>query len=158
MVWELMLCQSGVVVGTDLILIIEGKAEKTEVPYTEIGRGEMLIPQYATIEGRIEQHKGFLRVFTALEICKVNKELFRKMYINLCAKTMLLAIISINEYYSKIKNTDTLRIFESVFDYCMGEALYKTNISKNKNNYLEDSKIIKQSFENIKKLYFRRTV
>lgn len=149
MFWELLLCQYGVVESTDLVLVIEGKAEQTEVDKLNVD-DKVAIPYYATIESRLEQHAGFTRIFNDLEISTQDPELFREMYTRLCGKTMFLTTISINVYYKKT-NTDSHNILDRSYNYCLNESFYKTNIDNNDIHYLHDLKIITQYYEHYKK-------
>lgn len=146
---ELLLCQLGHVQGTDLILIIEGEAEKTEVVEITIDKGKVNMPYYATIEGRLEQHEGFLNIFKTLAICKSDNELYRIMYLNLCIKTLLLVRLSIHVFYKKT-NDDIYDLLDRAYSICAREEYYKNNINSDHLNFLSDLKVINQYYENIK--------
>ncbi|MEC0328210.1 glycosyltransferase family A protein [Paenibacillus macerans] len=149
MFWELLLCQYGNVESTDLILVNEGRAEKTEFDNLKIN-DEVVIPYYATIEGRLEQHEGFTRIFNDLEICGQDPGLHREMYLRLCVKTLFLTTISINAYYKRT-NTDTQKLYEQSYNFCSKESFYKTNINNNDEYYRHDLNIITQYYEHFKK-------
>lgn len=149
MFWELLLCQYGNVQGVDLILMNEGKAEKTECDEIVIGNGEIIIPYYAAIEGRLEQYEGFLKIFKDLEICKEDVGLFREMYTRLCFKTLFLVALSINVFYKKT-NGNTLQLLERAYEFCTREELYITHINNDRNNYRIDLKAITQYYKNLK--------
>jgi ASC-1-like (ASCH) protein len=149
MFWELLLSQYGNVQGTDLYLIKEGKAEKTNFDISEIKGSDIQIPYYATIEGRLEQHEGFSNIFKDLEICQEDVELYRQMYIKLCAKTFHLVRLSILVYYQKTER-NSLELLERTYNFCIREELYKTDKS-NRNNYRTDIKVIQKIYEALKK-------
>lgn len=153
MYFELLLCQYGDVRGTDIVLINEGKEEVTEVERKEIGfNNKVEIPQYATLDGRLEQHKGFLQIIRALEICKKDYGLFRKMYIKLSIKTMTLILISIDVFY---KNTDAdlAEIIDKTYEICVE---YLDNIYQSLNiiqeYYVDDLEKIKNYYNYIKNI------
>ncbi|WP_274362514.1 glycosyltransferase [Paenibacillus thermotolerans] len=150
MYWELLLCQYGNVLGTDLILITEGKAEKTDVDKVEIGDGDMVIPYYATVEGRLEQHEGFSSIFKDLEISNENNDLLREMYIKLCFKTLYLVALSINVFYKKT-NVNVLDVLHRAYVFCSDEQRYKTKVNSLSKCYEHDVKIITQYYEHFKK-------
>ncbi|MFJ8064173.1 glycosyltransferase family 2 protein [Psychrobacillus sp. NPDC096426] len=138
MFWELLLSQYGNVQSTDLVLIHEGKAEKTEVEYIKLSSDKIEIPSYATIEGRLDQHKGFFTIFKYLEVCKKDSDLFREMYIRLCAKTLFLVDVSILVYYKK-NDVNTSAMLDEVYEFCISEE-FLDNKSK---FYKEDIRTIK---------------
>ena len=158
MFWELLLCQYGNVKGTDMILINEGKAVETKDGREEIGDGEKyIIPHYASIEGRSEQHKGFFDIFKHLEICQKNFSVLREMYIKLSTKTIFLTKLSIDEFYRKT-DMNLFDIIEKAYEFCLKclEEMYndiqQNNFSKYyKNNlkkfYIEDKERIKSCYE-----------
>ncbi|MCM3701075.1 glycosyltransferase [Paenibacillus macerans] len=149
MFWELLLCQYGNVESTDLILVNEGSAEKTEFDSLNIN-DEVVMPYYATIEGRLEQHEGFTRIFSDLEICSQDPGLHREMYLRLCVKTLFLTTISINAYYKRT-NTDTQKLYKQSYNFCSKESFYKTNINNNDEYYRHDLNIITEYYEHFKK-------
>ena len=153
MVWELMLCQYGNAQGTNMILINEGETEKTEVIKKEVGMTiKHTMPHYASIEGRLDQHKGFYNIFNDMEICKNNFSFFRKMYIKLCSKTIYLVGLSINVFY---KNTDIniLNIIDKAYEFCVIylDKCYGNNKKCYENYYAEDLKLISDCIELMKK-------
>ncbi|SDP56595.1 glycosyltransferase [Clostridium gasigenes] len=142
MVWELILCQYGDVIGLSDIVILEGKAEKRE---------DKSIYSYATIESRIEQHIGFFKVMEQLEICRSDFNIFRQMYINLCSKTMILVTLSIDVFYSN-SETNLINLIDSAYDICLKclDTLYLKN--KGKLYYYEsDKQIINTVYEDYKR-------
>ena len=154
MVWELILAQHGSVMGTDVILTIEGKAEKSDLGDSTIGTAVMAkMPAYATIEGRLNQHAGFLDVFLAMEICKQHPRILRDMYIRLCDKTKFLAKLSANVYYSRT-DVGIEGIMKKAFDYCREklDLVYEfireqDSGSDYKNAYKKDLVLIDQIFK-----------
>ncbi|CAH1215761.1 hypothetical protein PAECIP111891_04307 [Paenibacillus allorhizoplanae] len=148
MFWELLLCQYGNVLGTDLVLVIEGEAEKMEVGETVFN--EIIIPTYATIEGRIEQHEDFFRIIEKLEICAEDLALFREMYIKLCLKTMFLAVLAINIYYKKV-DSRPLELLDKVYEFCTRKEFFETSMNNNPANYQSDLVLISQYYEHFKK-------
>ncbi|WP_334072140.1 MULTISPECIES: glycosyltransferase [Paenibacillus] len=149
MFWELLLCQYGNVESTDLILVNEGKAEKSEVDSIKINN-EVVIPYYASIEGRLEQHEGFTHIFRDLEICTRESDLLREMYLHLCAKTLFLTTVSINVYYKKT-GTDYRKLYEQAYELCSNENFYKANINNDSDNYRSDLEILAHCYEHFKK-------
>ncbi|MCE3203657.1 glycosyltransferase [Paenibacillus sonchi] len=149
MFWEILLCQYGHVLGSDMVLIKEGEAEKTEVPTVGIGESELEIPYYASIEGRLEQHQGFCNIFKTLEVCTADNDLYRSMYLTLCVKTMLLTRLSINVFYKKI-NADIYELLERAFVFCAREEFYKNNINSDPIKYQNDLGVITRSYNQIK--------
>lgn len=152
MVWELILCQYGNVLGLDVILINEGKAEKTEVEHKNIGEKEnKTIPKYATIEERLSQHRGFFDIIREMEISKVNFDVYRELYKRLCAKTLFLVSLSIRVFY---KHTDVnwnellISAYNESLKYL--DEMYKGRKSSNKYKYNEDFMLIKECYKNLK--------
>ncbi|WP_313892578.1 glycosyltransferase [Psychrobacillus sp.] len=142
MFWELLLGQYGNVLGTDLVLVHEGKAEKTEVELIKLSGNKTEIYSYATFEGRLEQHKGFFTIFKHLDICKEDPNLFREMYIRLCAKTLFLVSHSLSAFY---KNTDinTSTMLDEAYAFCIrGEFL-----DEKSKFFKEDVRIIKGCYD-----------
>lgn len=146
MFWELLLSQYGNVQGTDLILINEGKAEKTEVDTTEVVGSEIKIPYYATIEGRLEQHEGFSNIFKFLEMCKEDPDLLREMYIKLCNKTLFVVTLSINVFYKKT-DSNALVLLDKVYNFCSRKEFFNSN----RTNYRNDLRVITKYYEHFKK-------
>lgn len=140
MVWEMMLCQYGNVQSTELVLIDEGEAEKTECDEVKVNE-ELIIPYYGTIKGRLEQHEGFTLVFKDLAICKQNSNILRKMYLQLCAKTLFLTKLSIDVFYKKT-TANIQEILNRAFDFCLSDKFYSSHISNNLSDYQNDLKIL----------------
>lgn len=149
MFWELLLCQYGNVESTDIILVNEGKAEKSEVDNIKINN-EVFIPYYASIEGRLEQHEGFTLIFRDLEICNQDPDLFREMYLQLCAKTLFLITVSINAYYKKT-SADYRKLYKQAYDFCSNENFYRADINNDEDNYQSDLEILTHCYEHFKK-------
>jgi hypothetical protein len=147
---ELLLSQYGNVQGTDIILITEGAAEKIEVEEKEISGSEIKIPYYATIEGRLEQHDGFTKIFTDLDKCKEDPDLLREMYLKLCLKTMFLFRISINAFYRKTDHI-LIELLDRAYHFCSSADFYKANINNNRSNYRRDLEEITRYYEHYKK-------
>ncbi|WP_025689961.1 glycosyltransferase [Paenibacillus zanthoxyli] len=145
MYWELLLSQYGNVQSTNLALVVEGKAEKTEVEEVEIGGGEISIPYYASIEGRLEQHEGFSKIFKDMEICQTDTDVFRQMYIRLCGKTLFLTRLSIDTFYKKT-NSDTQELLDRVYKSISSEEFYIKMVNNNQDNYRHDLEIIKHYY------------
>lgn len=147
MVWEMLLCQYGHIQSTELVLIQEGQAEKTECDEVEVEN--LIVPYYASFEGRLEQHEDFTMFFSDLEIYKEDTDLRRKMYLQLCSKTCILIAISIQAFYSKT-NLDLLELNKRAYQFCSNEQFYKTNVSSDRLHYKEDLKLIEKGFNFIK--------
>lgn len=140
MYWELLLCQYGKVKGEDLILINEGKAEVSQLAQKEIGiNNKQTMPAYASLEERLKQHKGFFSIFKDLEICKKDFQIFREMYIALSGKTILLIIISINNYY-KNADVDPLKILDKTYQVLVNylDEAYSDKKDIYKDAYVQD--------------------
>ena len=141
MIWEIMACQYEDMLGLNMVLINEGKAEQTDVLTKKIGiMEEINIPIYATIEGRIKQHQGFFYLIKDLEIIKNDFNIFRELYLKLCLKKLFLARLSMNVYYNKSKEVDSTSLIESVYSTLVFhlDYMYK-NINKiQKITYLDD--------------------
>ncbi|WFA07915.1 glycosyltransferase family 2 protein [Tissierella sp. Yu-01] len=150
MVWDLVVCQYGSVLGLDVILLNEGKAEKTEVSAdVNIGVTEKkTIPYYATLEGRLSQHKGFYDVIKDLEIVKNDFDVFRGLYARLCQKTIFLVNLSINVHYKKT-DTHTEEFLKVAYDYSLEllEEPYQGKENHYKYKYDEDVTIIKECYD-----------
>lgn len=151
-VMELILCQYTCVLGLNIILVNEGQPEKTEAQYTEIGKEiKTMIPYYATLDGRLKQHKGFYEVIKELEISKCNFDMFRKLYLALCRKTLYLVSLSREVFY---KETDDNG--ESVLKTAYNEILKYLDIiyygrkSSNKFKFNEDYNELKAYYNNLK--------
>lgn len=157
MEWELILCQYGNVLGKNIILINEGKAEKMEDVKEEIGMNiHSNVPYYASIDGRLDQHKGFYNIFIDMEICKGNFDVFRKMYIKLCGKTIFLVHLSISVFY---KNMDIsiLSIIDKLYLYCVKylNECYGINRKKYVRWYAEDLKLIAVNCDLLRDKYIK---
>ncbi|NQX61915.1 glycosyltransferase [Paenibacillus qinlingensis] len=141
MYWELLLSQFGNVEGTDLMFIYEGKAEKNETEEAEIG-DQINIPYYATIEGRLEQHDGFLNIFRNLELCIDDFTLFGEMYTKLCVKTLTLVALSINVFYKRVESAKPLELLDRAYKYCLSNehSMVYLNDKSNIQNYYEHLK------------------
>lgn len=153
MYWELLLCQYGNVKGTDIILINEGKSCESDVPKIEIGQDRnLIIPYYASLEGRLEQHKGFLNIFKDLEICQKIFTIFKEMYVKLCVKTLFLVNLSINIFY---KNTDfeLLEILDKAYEVCISylDEIYRDRPDSDKVYYIADLEQIKNIYHSFRK-------
>ncbi|MVX62343.1 glycosyltransferase [Clostridium chromiireducens] len=165
MFWELLLCQYGNVQGSNMVFINEGKPEEFEEVKKKVEVDNKYniseyVPRYATIEIRLEQHKGFFHIFKDLEICQNNFSVFRAMYIKLVSKTMYLVNLSIDVFY---RNTDMnlFEIIESAYEFCikyldeMYDDIQKENLKKYfkrnlKKYYSEDMEKIKCCYEHYK--------
>lgn len=102
--WEMLVCQYGKIQGVDLLLITIGDVASSEMEHANVGEEQKVhLAYYATLEGRLEQHKGFKDIFMDLEICQ-NFDTLREIYLKLCTKTLFLIILSIVNFY---RNTDT---------------------------------------------------
>ncbi|MET3939662.1 hypothetical protein ABIC22_002474 [Paenibacillus sp. PvP094] len=118
MCWELLMCEYGAVYSTSLQLVNEGIPEKMEAENIKIinKRGE--VSQYATIESRLEQHRGFFEVINSMEISN-DEEIMGKMYKKLCDKTFWLIYISLEYFYKKFTSQEELlEIIDEVHRYC----------------------------------------
>jgi len=143
---ELLLSQYGSVQGTDLILIHEGRAEKTDIGTMEHVSTEVKIPYYSTIEGRKKQHKSFFDIFKSLEICEKDSKLLREMYIRLCTKTLYLSYLSIIIFYKKTK-MNTSEMLREVYELCISKGFFEENDKL----YQEYVTIIRSQYENYRK-------
>ncbi|WP_414151385.1 glycosyltransferase family 2 protein [Acetobacterium carbinolicum] len=151
MVWEIKLAQCSSILGLDLVLVREGKAEKTEFENTSIGElVQKKMPYYATFEGRIGQHEGFYEIIKGLEICD-DLDIFRELYKKLCWKTLFLVSLSIRVYY-KDTDIDIHCLMEETYKVCIRylDRFFYGKKSSNKYKYTEDQKAIWQYFINLK--------
>lgn len=115
MCWELFALQYGDVISTDIFLVDEGEAvNNSDVEEAEIN-DDMTIYEYQTVEGRLEQHAGFLEVIRTLDIYNKEKNSRLMLYYNLCSKTFFLVNLSINLFYG---NKERLSKMQMVRDYC----------------------------------------
>lgn len=152
---ELFLCQYGDAKGIDIVLINEGKSEKTEVVKRKIGTNKKVtINHYASIEGRLKQHKGFFNIFKELEICKNDFITFNKMYIKLFAKTIFLINISIQLFYKKI-DEKPLNMLNKTYEFCVEylNKIYENNKCNDKKDYINFLNQITAYYEYYKKQY-----
>jgi len=148
MVWEVLLCQYGYALGTDIVLINEGAAEKSNEDNQKVGLKVSLdIPHYSSVEGRIEQHGGFFDIFKNLEICQKDFSLFREMYIVLCNKTLYLVYLSINVFYKKT-DIPVLELLSKAHETCIEflNKLYTKRKGRYKKYYIEDLEKIKRIY------------
>lgn len=147
MVWELILCQYGNVWGADIVLVNEGQPEKTEVETVAIGKNTKIMPYYSTVEGRLEQHKGFFDVIKDLEISKNDFEVLRALYLKLCGKTIFLVNLSINVYY-RHTDVNVKKILEEANNISVEylEKLYEGKKRRNKNKFQVDLNQIKNYY------------
>lgn len=115
MCWELFALQYGDVISTDIFLVDEGEAvDNSDVEEAEIN-DDMTIYEYQTVEGRLEQHAGFLEVIRTLDIYNKEKNSRLMLYYKLCSKTFFLVNLSINLFYG---NKERLSKIQAVRDYC----------------------------------------
>ncbi len=151
MVWEVFLCQYGRVLGMNMVLINEGKAEKTEGDQTSIGSGKnMIIPSYASLKDRLDQHEGFYYVIKDLEISKADFDVLRELYRRLCVKTFFLVSLSISVFY---RHTDInpFELLEDTYNHLL-KYLKKVYLQEHStDNYFNDETIIRQLYEYHKK-------
>lgn len=151
-IWELILCQYGSALGWNRVLINEGQEEKTSIGFEENKDNiNQKITYYATIQSRLNQHRGFFEVIREMEVSKIDFDIFRGMYKKLCAKTMSLVYLSIQVSYQGI-DTDTSDFLEKAYNEsvkCLDE-IYHGKKSSNKHKYVEDMKEIKKCY-----LYFK---
>ncbi len=145
MFWELLLSHYGNVQGTDLVLIHEGKAERTDVESIKLSSEKIEVPSYATFEGRLDQHKGFFTIFKHLESCKENHNLFREMYTKLCAKTLFLVNLSILVFYKKT-NINTSSMLKEAYAFCISQEF----VDNRNKSFEEDVRTIKSYYNQYK--------
>lgn len=133
MILEILLSQYGSILGLDNILIKEGQAENISHPQVDIGKKE--IYNYATIESRIDQHKGWFDVIKELKITEDNFKILRELYMIICRKTRFLIDLSIRVFYSQddesMINKKLEEISVQMIEYL--ERVYKED--KNDNGY-----------------------
>lgn len=147
MIWETILCEYVDVLGLNLILINEGEAEKSELDSASIGAVvKNRMPYYATYEGRIGQHNGFLKIIKNMEICH-DFDILRELYKRLCGKTLFLVRLSINFYY-KETDIDSYCLMEMAYQKCIEylDSIYFGKKNSNKYKYTEDKKEILQYY------------
>lgn len=151
---ELLLSQYGKVQGTDTVLIVEGKAEKTDIievkneknDIEEVDVDNLQMPYYATIEGRIDQHYAFAEIFKDLEICQEEPELHREMYVRLCWKTLFLVTLSISVYYKK-RGENLLSLLQQAYSIVSSKEYYLANVSNSHFHYRQALKEINNFYE-----------
>lgn len=115
MCWELFALQYGDVISTDIFLVDEGEAvDNSDAEEAQIN-DDMTIYEYQTVEGRLEQHAGFLDVIRTLDIYNREKNSRLMLYYKLCSKTFFLVNLSINLFYG---NKERLSKMQMVRDYC----------------------------------------
>lgn len=147
MIWEIKLCEHVDVLGLNLVLINEGKAEKSELNSASIGEiVQNKIPYYGTFEGRIEQHNGFFNIIKSMEICS-DFDILRELYKRLCGKTLFLVSLSIRFYY-KETDIDNYCLMESAYQKCIEylDSIYFGKKNSNKYKYTEDKNEILQYY------------
>lgn len=136
LVFELQLCQYGNVLGLDLVLTNEGDPE----PLEPVSKEKKEILSYATLEARLEQHKGFFEIIKEMEICKSNFDVFRALYLKLCDKTLFLVCLSIREYFKDTDKRKTIEMLKSAYNESVRylDEIYRGKKSSNKFKYSED--------------------
>jgi len=121
MCWELLMFQYGKSYSTSTILVREGDIEKMESEYIVRVGNDSEIPEYNTIQHRLDQHHGFAEIMISMEISN-DKKLLSEMYRALCRKTFWLIEISLNLFYSKFLNKEELvKIINEVYQFCRKE-------------------------------------
>ena len=128
MVVEMFLYGHGDVETTSLILVHEGPAEAAP------GDGFL---SYATVESRIKQHMGWMRVLDDIAICQNDFNTRRSAHMSLMWKTMNLIVISLLKFYAP-KGEDCNAIFGKACDEI--QRLY-ISIYKNKNKTVYRQKL-----------------
>lgn len=151
MVWELELCQYAKVIGLEIVLVNEGKAEKSELSSIDIGeRLQKNIPYYATFQGRMAQHKGFYEIIKDLVVSS-DLEILRELYKKLCAKTLFLVSLSLKSEYAET-DEDLNILMESTYKECLKylDEIYYGRKNSNKFKFTEDQTMIRQYYLNSK--------
>lgn len=151
MVWELELCQYKKVIGMDIILINEGKAEISENAFAQIGKeNQKNIPYFATYKGRLAQHNGFYEIMKNMEVCS-DFDTFRILYRRLCGKTLFLISLSIRVYYEDT-DINTNDLMDQTYQECIKylNEIYYGRKSSNKHKFKEDQDLIKHNYLQIK--------
>jgi hypothetical protein len=128
MVVEMFLYGHGDVETTSLILVHEGPAEAAP------GDGFF---SYATVESRIKQHIGWMRVLDDIAICQNDFNIRRSSHMSLMWKTMNLMVIGLLKFYAP-KGEDCSAIFGMACDEL--QKLY-ISIYKNKNKTMYRHKL-----------------
>lgn len=141
---ELLLAQYGDIISTSNLLVLEGKAEKTEFEKSVIA-SNVSIPHYATIESRLEQHRDFLIILSQLEINLRNLDWYRKMHLYLCNKTFALCKLSLNKYYL-MTGQDITTLKKKVLNVCLNNVQYQQYISTVDDYYEADSMVMLKLF------------
>lgn len=139
MIIELFVAQYGNILGLDKVLVQEGTAEKTEFETTNINENHLpSMPNYSTIENRLEQLQGFYNVVNSLEVCENNFKLKEAMTEKIIIKTIYLIYLAINVYYKKIDPN----IFQFYYDgYTEGSRILEDLYSSDEHlKLLEDRK------------------
>lgn len=148
MFFELLLCEMGNVCSTSLPLIQQGIAEEFDSNDEKhfISYENVVIPKYATVEGRMSQHKEFFNIIYNLKTSKDNPDLFRKLYIRLVSKTLFLCKINILLYYSKIASlTFCKKEFFKVYKYCISTDFFKGSLFEREVDINVINQLIKSS-------------
>jgi hypothetical protein len=120
MVIEMFLYGHGEVETTSLVLVHEGPAEAAP------GDGFL---SYATIESRMSQHIGWMKVLDDIALCKDDFKVRRSAHMSLIGKTMYLMVVNLLKFYVP-KNEDCRFLFGRACDEI--EKMYIL-IFKNKN-------------------------
>ena len=128
MVVEMFLYGHGDVETTSRILVHEGPAEAAP------GDGFL---SYATVESRINQHMGWMRVLDDIAITQNDFNTRRRAHMSLMWKTMNLMVISLLKFYAP-KGEDCNTIFGAACDEI--QRLY-ISIYKNKNKTMYRQKL-----------------
>ncbi len=136
MCWELLMFQYGNSYSTSTVLIREGDVEKMESEYIVRVGNDSEIPEYNTIQHRLDQHHGFAEIMINMEISS-EKRLLSDMYKGLCRKTFWLIEISLGLFYSKFLNKEELvKIINEVYQFCRKE--YYLDHVEDKNEILHE--------------------
>ena len=147
MFFELLLCQYRSVQGLDIVLINEGEAEKEITgPVDTAINPRKSVPLYATLEGRLDQHKGFVNIFKDLDVCQKDFSTFMKMYTHLSFKTLFLVSLSIKVFYEDT-DIDSLSLLDTT---------YRTLLAYLDEFYLERSAVDKKNYKRNYIKYYER--
>ena len=120
MVIEMFLYGYGDVETTSLVLVREGPAEAAP------GDGFL---SYATVESRMRQHIGWMKVLDDIALCKDDFKVRRSAHMSLVRKTMHLLVVNLLKFYAP-KGQDCRFLFSKACDEI--EKMYIL-IYKNKN-------------------------
>lgn len=120
MVLEMFLYGYGDVETTSLVLVHEGPAEAAP------GDGFL---SYATVESRMRQHIGWMKVLDDIELCRDDFKVRRSAHMSLIGKTMYLLVVNLLKFYVP-RGQDSRFLFDRSCDEI--EKLYIL-IFKNKN-------------------------